>query len=87
MLHRFQYDDVLAYADGSNSLFDIANRISVPLDIVLEEAELMLEHGLITVSGTATERQSPKSGAFRDGDVFRHGLRKYRSRLASHGPA
>lgn len=46
--------DVLAYADGSNSLFDIANRISVPLDIVLEEAELMLEHGLLTVSDRAT---------------------------------
>ena len=46
--------DVLAYSDGSNSLFDIANRISVPLDIVLEEVEVMLAHGLITVSDTAT---------------------------------
>lgn len=44
--------DVLAYADGSNSLFDIANHISVPLDIVLEEVEVMIEHGLITVSDT-----------------------------------
>lgn len=46
--------DVLAYADGSNSLFDIANRISVPLGIVLKEVELMLEHGLVTVSDMAT---------------------------------
>lgn len=45
--------DVLAYADGSNSLFDIANRISVPLHIVLEEVEVMLEHGLISVSDIA----------------------------------
>lgn len=47
--------DVLAYADGSNSLFDIANRISVPLDVVLEEVEVMLEHGLIAVSDTAAD--------------------------------
>lgn len=47
--------DVLAYADGSNSLFDIANRISVPLGIVLEEVEVMLEHGLIAVSDTAAD--------------------------------
>ncbi len=47
--------DVLAYADGSNSLFDIANRISVPLDIVLEEVEVMLEHELIAVSDTAVD--------------------------------
>ncbi|UFI05713.1 DUF4910 domain-containing protein [Roseibium aggregatum] len=54
--------DVLAYADGSNSLFDIANHISVPLEIVLDEAELMLEHGLITVSDTATDRHPRGTG-------------------------
>ena len=45
--------DLLAYADGSNSLFDIANRIAVPLDIVLEEVEVLLKYGLISVSDKA----------------------------------
>ncbi len=39
--------DFLAYADGTNTLFDIAQRIGVPLSIVLEEAQIMLEHNLI----------------------------------------
>lgn len=37
----------LAYADGTNSLFKIAEIIGVPLSIVLEEAELMYQHDLV----------------------------------------
>lgn len=40
--------DFLAYADGTNSLFEIAEIVGVPLKVILEEATLMLEHGLIT---------------------------------------
>lgn len=40
--------DFLAYADGSNSLFQIAEIIGVPLKYVLEEASLMLEHDLVS---------------------------------------
>jgi aminopeptidase-like protein len=39
--------DFLAYADGTNTLFEIAERIGVPLSIVLNEAHVMLEHELI----------------------------------------
>lgn len=39
--------DFLAYADGTNTLFDIAQRIGVPLSIVLDEARIMSEHALI----------------------------------------
>jgi aminopeptidase-like protein len=39
--------DFLAYADGSNSLFDIAEIIEVPLEVVIQEAALMLQHGLV----------------------------------------
>ena len=39
--------DFLAYADGSNSLFEIAEIIDVPLEIVIQEATLMLKHGLV----------------------------------------
>jgi len=37
----------LAYADGKNTLFQIAEHIGVPLSIVLEEARIMLGHDLI----------------------------------------
>lgn len=47
--------DFLAYADGTNTLFDIAERIKVPLDIILEEAELMLEHNLVSVSDNRSD--------------------------------
>lgn len=39
--------DFLAYADGTNSLFEIADIIGVPLNILLDEAALMIEHGLV----------------------------------------
>jgi aminopeptidase-like protein len=39
--------DFLAYADGANSLFDIAEIIGVPLKHVLHEAILMHEHGIV----------------------------------------
>lgn len=44
--------DFLAYADGTNTLFDIAKIIGVPLSIVLDEARLMAEHNLIQTSVT-----------------------------------
>jgi aminopeptidase-like protein len=40
--------DFLAYADGSNTLFDIAPLIGAPLPMVLDEARIMLEHDLIS---------------------------------------
>lgn len=42
--------DFLAYADGTNTVFDICRLISMPLSVVLVEAKLMLQHGLISVS-------------------------------------
>jgi aminopeptidase-like protein len=45
--------DFLAYADGSNSLFDIAEIIAAPLEQVLEEATLMWEHGIVKFSSTS----------------------------------
>lgn len=42
--------DFLAYADGTNSLFEIAEIIGAPLSVVLEEAELLLEHGIVSTS-------------------------------------
>ena len=45
--------DFLAYADGTNTLFDIAKIIGVPLSIVLDEARLMAEHNLIQTSVTS----------------------------------
>lgn len=48
--------DFLAYADGRNTLFDICERISVPLSVVLDEAKLMLEFGLISVSDTPASK-------------------------------
>jgi len=42
--------DFLTYADGSNSLFDIARIIGVPLKTVLEEATLMAKHDLVSVA-------------------------------------
>ncbi|MEP1611074.1 MAG: DUF4910 domain-containing protein [Roseobacter sp.] len=50
--------DFLAYADGSNSMFEIAHRISVPLDVVLEEAEIAYAHALITISDTPIAQKS-----------------------------
>ena len=40
----------LAYADGSNSLFDIAKIIDAPLQAVLAEADLLGQHHLVTFS-------------------------------------
>ncbi len=40
--------DFLAYADGNNSLFEIAKIIGVPLRHVLEEASLMLEYDIVS---------------------------------------
>lgn len=37
----------LAYCDGTNSLFDLVRLIGVPLKVVIEEAKLLSEHGLI----------------------------------------
>jgi len=39
--------DVLAYADGAHSVFDIATRIQVPLARVLDEVEILRDSGLI----------------------------------------
>lgn len=39
--------DFLAYSDGTNTLFEIAQHIGVPLSIVLDEARTMLDHELI----------------------------------------
>lgn len=39
--------DFLAYADGKNSLFEIAQITGIPLKIILEEASLMIENGLV----------------------------------------
>lgn len=41
--------DFLTYADGRNSLFDIAKIIRVPLKTVLEEVTLLADHGLVSV--------------------------------------
>lgn len=49
--------DFLAYADGSNSIFEICQLISKPLDLVLNEAELMFEHQLITILDEAKVRK------------------------------
>jgi aminopeptidase-like protein len=40
----------LAYSDGTNSLFDISNIISEPLDNVLKEARILFENNLISLS-------------------------------------
>lgn len=50
--------DFLTYADGSNSLFDIARIIGVPLKIVLEEAALMAQHELVSVADHPSPRRS-----------------------------
>ena len=47
--------DFLAYADGRNTLFQICERIGVPLSIVLDEAKAMLTHDLIEMSVTQVE--------------------------------
>lgn len=43
--------NVLAWADGSNSIFDIASRIGESLDAVVEEVELLSSHGLLADAG------------------------------------
>lgn len=42
--------DFLAYSDGTNTLFDIARLINVPLRVVLDEARIMVDHELVSVS-------------------------------------
>lgn len=49
--------DFLTYADGSNSLFDIAKIIGVPLKIVLDEAALMAGHDLVSVADDPSPRR------------------------------
>ncbi len=39
--------DVLAYADGEHSLFDIARRIKSPLTDITREIKILREHGLL----------------------------------------
>lgn len=47
----------ITYSDGKNSLFDIADIIGVPLSQVLNEAILLVKHGIVSVS----DRQSALS--------------------------
>ena len=44
--------DILAYADGENSIFDIANKLSVPLTTVIETL-VILQDGKLVVSDKA----------------------------------
>jgi len=46
--------DFLAYADGGNSLFEIAEIIGAPLKYVLEEAMLMHAHGIVGLNSLPT---------------------------------
>jgi len=48
----------LAYADGSNTLFEIANIIGEPLITVIEEAQLMSEHDLVFFANSRSPRHS-----------------------------
>ena len=59
--------DFLTYADGSNTLFDLARIIGVPLRIVLEEAGLMAEHDLVSVVDHPSPRGPSRRGTEKQG--------------------
>ena len=40
----------LAYADGNHSLFDISNKINKNIKLIVSEAKLLQDKGLITMS-------------------------------------
>lgn len=42
--------DIIAYCDGTSSIFDIANRLNVNLQVVLKEIKLLESHDLVSVS-------------------------------------
>ena len=42
--------NILAYADGKHSLFDISNKIKKNISLVVLEAQILKDKGLITLS-------------------------------------